>query len=85
MKNILFKNQEYKTKEEAADTIRQLAQKIEEGKVVLQKGTEELVVDIPNKVEVEIKVDEKHKGEVKRSLEIELEWKEGADKETVIA
>lgn len=85
MKNILFKNEEYKTKEDAAETLRQLADKIESGKVVLKKGSEEIIVDIPNSVELEIKVDEKHKGEIKRSLEIELEWKEGADKKTVIA
>ena len=85
MKNILFKNQEYKTKEDAAETLRQLADKIESGKVVLKKGTDEIIVDVPNNVELEIKFDEKHKGEIKRSLEIELEWKEGADKQTVIA
>lgn len=85
MKKILFKNQEYKTNKETADVLRQMADKIEEGKVMLKKGNDEIAIDIPNNVELEIKVDEKHKGEVKRSLEIELEWKEGAGKETVIA
>lgn len=85
MKKILFKNEEHKSTKEVAQSLRQIADKLEEGSVTFKKGTKEISLEIPQNVEFEIKVDEKHKGEVKKSLEIEIEWKEGAGKETVIA
>lgn len=85
MKKILFKNEEYKTSKEAAETLRQIADKVEQRKLTLKKGSEEISIDIPENVELEIKVDEKRKGDVKKSLEIEIEWKEGQSKETLIA
>jgi amphi-Trp domain-containing protein len=85
MKNILFKSEEYKTSKEAAKILRQIADKVEQRKLTLKKGSEEISIDIPENVELEIKVDEKRKGGVKKSLEIEIEWKEGKNKETLIA
>lgn len=78
MKNILFKSEEMKSKKEAADILRQIADKIEEGNIVLKKGSEEVSVDIPDNVEIEIEATQKDKkGQTKKQLEIEIEWEEG--------
>jgi amphi-Trp domain-containing protein len=85
MKNILFKSKDYKPSKETAKILRQIADKIEKRKLTLKKGSQEISIDIPENVELEIKVDEKRKGDVKKTLEIEIEWKEGENKETLIA
>lgn len=86
MKDILFKSEDMKSKKEAADILRQIADKIEEGNIVLKKGSEEVSVDIPEKVEVEIEASKKDKnGQTKKQLEIEIEWVEGEIGEVSIA
>jgi amphi-Trp domain-containing protein len=78
MKEILFKSEEIKKRKDAADILRQIADKVEEGNILLKKGSEEVSVDLPEKMEVEIKASKKEKkGVIKRELEVELEWKEG--------
>lgn len=78
MKDILFTSEEIKNRKDAADILRQVADKVEEGNILLKKESEEISVDLPEKMEVEIKASKKDKkGDVKRELEIELEWKEG--------
>ena len=78
MEKILFKSEEHKNLKEAADILRQIADKVETGNVVLKKGNQEVNILIPPKVVVEIEADEKFKkGQIKKSLEIEIEWIEG--------
>jgi amphi-Trp domain-containing protein len=78
MKNILFKSEEMKSNKEAADILRKVADKIEEGSILLKKGSEEVTVNIPSKLEVEIEASQKNKkGQIKKQLEVELEWIEG--------
>lgn len=86
MKNILFKSEEMKSNKEAADILRQIADKVEEGSILLKKGEKEVTVNIPSKLEVEIEASQKDKkGQVKKQLEVELEWIEGESGDVSIA
>ena len=72
----LFKSQEKKSRDEVAAFLKQLADKITSGQVMLRKGQEELTLDIPYNLVLEIQVedeDKKQKG-VQHSLELEIKW-----------
>jgi amphi-Trp domain-containing protein len=81
METILFKSEERKNIQEVADVLRQIADKIEKGEVVLKRGSEEVRLEIPSNVILELKVEEETKKNTKRTLEIEIEWIEGANEE----
>lgn len=75
---ILFKSEEKMSSSEAAELLRTLADKVENGKLVLSQGKKETVLKIPSKVEVEVKA-EKEVGRKKttKKVEIEIEWRVG--------
>ena len=75
----LFKSEEKKEKSEVSAFLRQLAEKIDSGKVVLQKGAEELTLDIPNNLVLEVQVEDEDKGTkgTQHSLEVEIKWYDG--------
>ena len=78
---VLLKSEEKMSKLEAAKLLRDIAEKIEKGKVTLRKGKDETILDIPERVEVEIKAEEEvGKRKIERKLEIEIEWKVGDQK-----
>ena len=78
---VLLKSEEKMSKLEAAKLMRDIAEKIEKGKVTLRKGKDETILDIPERVEVEIKAEEEvGKKKIERKLEIEIEWKVGGQK-----
>ena len=75
---VLFKSEERKDLAGVVVFLHQLADKLAGNQVVLRQGTEEIVVNIPNNVVLELKVEEEDKkGKVKRTLEVEIEWLEG--------
>ena len=75
---VLFKSEERKKLADVANFLRQLADKLDGNQVVLRQGTEEIVLDIPNNVVLELKAEEEDKkGKIKRTLEVEIEWIEG--------
>jgi len=75
---VLFKSEEKKDLPSVATFLRQLADKLDGNQVVLRQGTEEIVLDIPNNVILELKAEEENKkGKMKRTFEIEIEWIEG--------
>ena len=79
---VLLKSEEKMSKFEAAKLMRDIAEKIEKGKVTLSRGKEETVLEIPERVEVEIKAEEEvGKKKIERKLEIEIEWTVGGHKE----
>lgn len=85
MKKILFKSEEMKSNKQAANILREVADKVEDGSILLKKGSKEVKVDIPKKVEVEIEASKKEKKEqIKKQLEIEIEWIEGESGEVSI-
>jgi len=72
----LFKSEEPKKRTEVVEFLRQIAERIESGEVVLRQGTEELVLQIPSNLILEVQVedeDKKSKG-IQHSLEIEIKW-----------
>ncbi|MCI5131060.1 MAG: amphi-Trp domain-containing protein [Candidatus Electrothrix sp. EH2] len=76
---VLFKTEEKMSRKEAAELLRALAEKIENGKVILQQGTEEVKLKIPDRVELEVKAEkEVGRKRSKKKLELEIEWLVGA-------
>jgi len=58
--------------------LKELADRLAQGKVSLRKGTEEVTLTMPENVILELKAEEKIKpGKTKYSLEIEIEWGSG--------
>jgi amphi-Trp domain-containing protein len=75
---VLFESEERKDLASVVAFLHQLADKLASNQVVLRQGSEEIVVDIPNNVVLELKVEEEDKkGKVKRTLEVEIEWIDG--------
>lgn len=75
---ILFSSEERRDRASLAAFLHQLADKIAEGTVVLQSGSEQLVLDLPDQVVLELKAEEEaKKNKTQRSLEVEIEWIEG--------
>lgn len=72
---ILFKNEQKMSNMEAADLLRQIADKIERGKVTLVQGKKEVKLKVPGRVEVEVKAEkEEGKNRTKKKIEVEVEW-----------
>ena len=72
----LFKSEERKNRTEVGEFLVQIAEKIASGEAVLRQGGEELVLQFPNSLILEIQVedeDKKRKG-IQHSLEIEIKW-----------
>ncbi len=75
-KTRLFKSEELKKRAEVGEFLHQIAERIANGEVVLRKGAEELVLQIPENLILEVQVedeDKKAKG-IQHSLEIEIKW-----------
>ncbi|MDT8307434.1 MAG: amphi-Trp domain-containing protein, partial [Anaerolineae bacterium] len=69
---VLFASEEPHSLKDVAAFLRELADKLDGNEVVLRKGSEELAVQIPNNVVLELKVEEEEKKQrTQRSLEIE--------------
>ena len=77
---MLFKSEERKDLQSVSDFLHQLADRLAHNQVILRRGVEELALDIPNNVILELKVEEDDKkGKTKRTHEIEIGWKDGDD------
>jgi amphi-Trp domain-containing protein len=72
----LFKSEEHKSRDEAVSLVRQLADKIEEGKVILRQGKEEVALQLPGNVVFEVQAEDEDKGAkgTQRSLKLEIKW-----------
>jgi amphi-Trp domain-containing protein len=72
----LFKSEERKNRSEVSEFLHQIADKIEEGRVVFRQAGEEITLELPYNLIIEIQVedeDKKSKG-IQHSLEIEIKW-----------
>ena len=72
----LFKSEEPKNRAEVGAFLRQIADKLDSGEVILRRGGEELTLTVPENLVLEIQVedeDKKRKG-IQHSLEIEIKW-----------
>ena len=82
---VLFKSEERKDLASVVAFLHQLADKLAENRVILRKGSEEIVIDVPDNVVLELKVEEEDKkGKAKRTIEVEIEWIEGDDSGGVV-
>lgn len=85
-KNVLVKSDLRKNLAETAAFLRELADKVETGRVTLTQGGKDVVVDLPETVSFEVEYYEQPKKHgLKRQLEIELEWIEGGRKRQDVA
>ncbi len=73
---ILFKTKEFKSRDDVAVFLEHLAKKLKEGKLTLKTGQEEVQLNIPGKVVLEVQVDDKDKRSkgIQHSLEVEIKW-----------
>jgi len=79
---ILFKIEEKMDVKSVAGILRDLADKVESGKVVLKQGQKQVKLKIPKMVELEIKAErEDGKRRSKKKLEVEIEWVLGGKNE----
>ena len=77
---VLFKTEEKKDASDIAAFLRQLADRIQEGLVMLRSGEQEIELPLPSSIGLEVKVEEEEKrGRIKKSLEVELEWIQGEE------
>ena len=76
---ILFKSEERKTSGEVAAVLRDIADKVEQRQMTLKQDANEITLDFPENLVLELKVEEEEGRKVKRSLEIELEWVPGEE------
>ena len=77
---VLFSSEEKIDLQSVAAFLHQLADKLAENRVIFRQGAEEIVVDFPNNVVLEIKVEEElKKSKTQQSLEIEIEWNVGEE------
>jgi len=77
----LFKSQEKKNRTDVSTFLQQLADKISQGSIILSKGSEELTLQIPENLILEIQVEDEQKKKkgVQHSLEIEIKWFDNDD------
>jgi amphi-Trp domain-containing protein len=72
----LFKSEERKSRTDVSHFLHQLADKISEGKVTLSQGAEEMVLELPQNLILELQVEDEEKGNkgIQHSLEVEIKW-----------
>ncbi|MGB6245369.1 MULTISPECIES: amphi-Trp domain-containing protein [Gordonia] len=73
-----MKSSEAMSPAQLADLLEGLAARIRGGSVTLKSGTEEVVLDLPGRVKVDVEVTEAQRRRgTKTELEIEIEWYPG--------
>lgn len=72
----LFKSEERKSRSDVGAFLHQLADKISEGQIVLRQGQEEIVLQFPHNLILEVQVEDEDKGAkgIQHSLEVEIKW-----------
>lgn len=72
----LFRHKTYKTKDEVSEFFQDLGQKIAEGQVILKQTPEDLVLEMPNHMSLNVKVNKKNKKVkgTRHKMTISLSW-----------
>lgn len=72
----LFKSEERKSRSELSAFMRQLADKIAEGQVMLRQGQEEMTLQLPPNLILEVQLEDEDRGSkgIQHSLEVEIKW-----------
>jgi amphi-Trp domain-containing protein len=81
----LFRSKEQKRRMEVSNFLHQLADKVEAGTIVLSQGSEDLVLELPEALVLEVQVEDEEKGArgVQHSLEVELKWFDGEESQSL--
>lgn len=73
MSKTLLETEKVQNRSEVAAYLQQIVDKLEGGKpLTLHSGDSEVTLEIPDRVEFEVQVEEERSGDM--SLELELEW-----------
>ena len=77
----LFKSETKMNRQQVGDFLHQIADKIAAGQVILRQGSEELTLDLPGNLILELQVEDEDKGTkgLQHSLELEIKWFDGDD------
>ncbi len=72
----LFKSEEQKSRADVSAFLHQLADRISEGRVILNRDQEELTLDLKDNLVLEIQAEDEEKGArgIQHSLEVEIKW-----------
>ncbi len=72
----LFKSEEQKSRADVSTFLYQLADKISAGQVILRRDEEELALNLPENLVLEVQAEDEAKGTrgVQHSLEVEIKW-----------
>jgi amphi-Trp domain-containing protein len=72
----LFKSQDRKSRADVSNFLHKLADKISNGKVVLSQGADDITLQLPDNLILEVQVEDEEKGAkgIQHSLEVELKW-----------
>jgi len=73
---VLFSSKEPKSRSEVTAFLRDLADRLDSGGVTLRRGADEIALDVPQQLVLELKVEdeEKRRKGTQHSLEVELKW-----------
>lgn len=74
IEKVLFKSEEKRKKSDIANTLRTIAEKLDQGRMTLKQDQNETIVEFPDQIVLELKVEEEKGKKLKKSFEIELEW-----------
>ena len=83
----LFRHKTFRTKEEVSQFLQELGQKIAEGEVVLKQTPNDLVLDMPNHLSLNVKVNKKKKPVkgIRHKMTIKLTWYDSDHQEDPLA
>ncbi|GGX53188.1 hypothetical protein GCM10007385_21540 [Tateyamaria omphalii] len=72
----LFSSKETKSRSDIATFLHSLADRLDTAEVTLRKGQDEIVLNLPDQMTLELKVEDEEKRNkgLQHSLEIELKW-----------
>lgn len=73
----LVKTKDTQTREELADFLEALAERVRSGELIFEQAGEQTTVPVPESVEVTVEVkDSIKKGRQRRKLEVEVRWED---------
>ncbi|WP_172831584.1 amphi-Trp domain-containing protein [Mycobacterium asiaticum] len=75
----LLKSKRQFSRDELAGLLESIAGRIREGSLTLGEGSEAIAMDLPTTFSVEIEVEDSGRRQLKRELELEIEWPVEAD------
>ncbi|MDK2920552.1 MAG: hypothetical protein PWR24_109 [Desulfonauticus sp.] len=74
-KNKIFKFEQRVNKRELASFLRDFADNLEKGNLLLKSEEEEVILELPEMVKLEIEVSQKEKEKgIRKTLELEVKW-----------